>query len=143
MEAHGSPMHNVTAPRWVLIIAAIVVFAAGVISWYVAAANRQDVQRRAAIVTGGDPKHGRLLVRSTGCSGCHEIPAVDGATGTVGPSLASISRRVYIGTMLNTPEHLIQWLRNPRSIDPMAAMPNVGLSEQQARDVAAFLYTLE
>jgi cytochrome c len=136
-------MRKFTASRWVLIIAVIVVIAAGMSSWYAVTANRRDMESRATMVTGGDPEHGRLLVRSTGCAGCHEIPEVDGAIGTVGPPLSSISRRVYIGMVLNTPEHLIRWLRNPRSIDPMAAMPNVGLSEQEARDVAAFLYTLE
>jgi cytochrome c len=136
-------MHNFAASRWVWIIAATGVAAAGVSSWYAVTANQRDVERRAATVTGGDPTHGRLLVRATGCAGCHEIPEIGGANGTVGPPLSSLSRRLYIGMVLNTPEHLIQWLRNPRSIDPMAAMPAVGLSEQEARDVAAFLYTLE
>src|SRR6266852_417932 len=133
-------MHNFTITRWVLIIAVIVVLATGVGSWYAVTANRRNVERRAAAVTAGDPKHGRLLVRSAGCAGCHEIPDVNGANGTVGPPLTSVSRRVYVGVVLNTPDHLIQWIRNPQSIDPMAAMPNVGLSEQEARDVAAFLY---
>jgi cytochrome c1 len=136
-------MHNFTTTRWVLIIAVIVVLATGMGSWYAVTANRRNVECLAAAVTGGDPKHGRLLVRSAGCTGCHDIPEVDGAHGTVGPPLSAISRRVYIGVLLNTPNHLIQWIRNPRAIDPMAAMPNVGLSEQEARDVAAFLYTLD
>jgi cytochrome c1 len=136
-------MHNFTTTRWVLIIAVIVVVATAAGSWYAITASRRNVERRAAAVTGGDPKHGRLLVRSAGCAGCHEIPEVNGANGTVGPPLTSISRRVYIGMVLNTPDHLIQWIHNPQSIDPMAAMPNVGLSDQEARDVAAFLYTLD
>jgi cytochrome c len=97
---------------------------------------------RAAAVIGGDPKHGRLLLRSTGCAGCHDVAQVNGANATVGAPLSSLSRRVYMGVVLNTPENLSRWLRNPRLIDLMAAMPNVGLTEQDARGVAAFLYTL-
>jgi cytochrome c2 len=136
-------MHDFTARRWVLIIAAILAVAVGASTWYSVMLDRQNVERRAAAITRGDPMRGRSLVRSNGCTGCHEIPEVAGANATVGPPLSSISRRVYVGGALNTPDNLIQWLRNPRSIDPMAAMPNVGLSEQEARDVAAFLYTLQ
>jgi cytochrome c1 len=95
-------------------------------------------------MTRGDSKHGRALAKMKGCVGCHQIPGVDGANGSVGPSLVSFSHRVYIGGVLsNTPDHLHQWLLDPPSIDPKTAMPNVGLNDQEARDVAAFLYTLD
>jgi cytochrome c1 len=95
-------------------------------------------------MTGGDPQHGQVLAKLKGCAGCHTIPRVDGANGNVGPPLSSFSRRVYIGgVLLNTPDHLHQWLLDPPSIDPKTAMPNVGLNDQESRDLAAFLYTLD
>lgn len=79
-----------------------------------------------------------------GCGGCHTIPGVDGASGMVGPPLASWSRRSYIaGNLPNTPENLIRWVMDPHVVEPGTAMPDVGLEEQQARDVAAYLYTLQ
>jgi cytochrome c1 len=42
----------------------------------------------------------------------------------------------------NTPENMIKWVQSPRSVDDRTAMPDVGLSDRQAKDVAAYLYTL-
>jgi cytochrome c len=36
----------------------------------------------------------------------------------------------------------VAWLRNPKAIEQGTAMPNLGLTEQQARDIASYLYTL-
>jgi cytochrome c1 len=124
-----------------LAIAAVAIVIGG---WVQTAADRRDLARRASTMTRGDPQRGRALAKMKGCAGCHQIPGVDGASGSVGPSLASFSHRVYIaGVLSNTPEHLHQWLLDPPSIDPKTAMPNVGLSDQEARDLAAFLYTLD
>jgi cytochrome c1 len=91
----------------------------------------------------GDPRAGRQIIRETGCGSCHTIPGIRGANGLVGPPLTSFARRTYIGgTAPNTPENLVQWVRNPQSIEPHTAMPNLGLDERQARAVAAYLYTL-
>lgn len=54
------------------------------------------------------------------------------------------SRRTYIaGRIPNTPENMTGWILKPSSVDPQTAMPDVGLSVAQARDVVAYLYTLE
>jgi cytochrome c1 len=123
----------------VLVVVAVI---AGV--WFQATSDRRDLERRASAMTRGDPDNGRLLARAKGCGGCHEIPGVAGAHGNVGPPLTNISSRVYVGGVLtNTPEHLRQWLLDPPRVDPKSAMPNVGLSDQEARDLAAYLYTLD
>lgn len=94
-------------------------------------------------VVDGDPRLGRMLVAAYGCSACHLIPGIEQATGTVGPSLAGFGRRAYVaGRLPNRPAVLTSWLRDPPAIDPATAMPALGLSEAEARDVAAFLYTL-
>jgi len=46
------------------------------------------------------------------------------------------------GKLTNTPQNLIRWIRDPRGIEPSTAMPNMGVTEQAGRDIAAFLYTL-
>jgi len=39
----------------------------------------------------------------------------------------------------NAPEHLVRWLQHPRLGTPM---PEMGVTERDTRDIAAFLYTL-
>ena len=63
-----------------------------------------------------------------------------GANGLVGPPLQSLAKRVYIGSVRNTPANLVAWIIDPRALNPNAAMPVTGISEQAARDVAAYLY---
>jgi cytochrome c2 len=83
-------------------------------------------------------------MESFGCGTCHVIPGVREADGTVGPPLIDFRRRGYIGGELtNTPQHLIEWIMDPHKIEPGTAMPNLGVSEQQARDITAYLYTLQ
>ncbi len=92
--------------------------------------------------TGGNPRNGKQLIQQFGCGSCHSIPGVPGATATVAPSLEKIKSRQFLaGRLTNTPENLQKWIRKPRSVDPKTAMPDVGLDEKQARDVAAYLYS--
>ena len=94
-------------------------------------------------IAGADVDRGRALVHAFGCGGCHSVPGVDGAHGNVGPPLDRIATRTFIAGMLkNEPQNMVRWLRHPQAVVPGNAMPAVGLSEPQARDVAAFLYTL-
>lgn len=105
--------------------------------------GREERFASAAALTGGDPYAGRQKVRVYGCDACHTIPGVPGADALVGPPLAGIAGRMYIGGVLtNTPDHMVRWIMNPRAADPATAMPSVGASERDARDIAAYLYTL-
>jgi len=95
-------------------------------------------------LTAGDPKAGRAVIREVGCGACHTIPGIRGADGAVGPPLNFFSRRTYIaGRIPNTPDNLTRWILAPQSVDPLTAMPDLGLNEVQARNVVAYLYTLE
>ena len=90
-----------------------------------------------------DSKRGIALIQQNGCGTCHVIPGVEGADGLVGPPLTKMGRRIYIaGVRRNTPDNMIAWLQNPQAIIPGNAMPNMGLSQQDAHDVASYLYTL-
>lgn len=107
------------------------------------ACGSEERFREAAIMTGGDPEAGRAVIRSAGCGSCHTIPGVRGANSLVGPPLAGIAQRVYIaGVLENTPANMVRWVQNPQAVDSLTAMPNLGLSDDEARHVAAYLYTL-
>jgi cytochrome c len=94
--------------------------------------------------TGGDVKVGEHLIYSYGCGTCHAIPGIAEANGRIGPTLRGFGSRYYIaGLLLNTPQNLFRWVSKPQEIDPATAMPNLGVTEQQARDIAAYLYTLQ
>lgn len=114
---------------------------ASVVTWFGAEqANKQKAEK----ATGGSVDRGRELVLHHGCGSCHTISKIPGAEGLVGPRLDQIASRVYIaGVLVNTPEHLIRWVQDPPAVDPMTAMPNLRLKEQEVRDVAAFLQTLQ
>nr|WP_246704567.1 c-type cytochrome [Rhizobium sp. P32RR-XVIII] len=95
----------------------------------------------ARLLTRGDPTHAPEVFRQYGCAGCHTIPGVAGADGKVGGDLSGLRERVYIaGVANNTPDDLIRWIVSPRVFSPKTAMPETGISDAEARDLAAYLY---
>jgi cytochrome c1 len=65
---------------------------------------------------------------------------VPGADAEVGPPLTGFGRRGYIaGELPNNPENLQRWIRSPQSVEPGTVMPDLGVTESDARDIAAFL----
>jgi cytochrome c len=93
-------------------------------------------------VPGGDAKLGKELVTQYQCGACHKIPDVRGADGKVGPSLEGFGKLSYIANGIpNQPDKLTAWLIDPPAMKPGTAMPAMGLTEQEARHMAAFLYT--
>jgi cytochrome c2 len=102
-----------------------------------------DHSEAAVPVSGADPRRGAALIAQLGCGSCHSVPGVSGAAGRVGPPLDNIGDRTIIaGVLPNTPDNLITWLMTPQSVVPGNAMPNMELNNHDARDVAAYLYTL-
>lgn len=96
---------------------------------------------RAAI---GDVQAGRRAAQQYLCATCHVMPGIVGADRHVGPPLSAIGTRKYIaGVVVNNPQNMVRWLMNPQQLDPLSAMPNLGLKEKEARDIAAYLYTLD
>jgi cytochrome c2 len=93
--------------------------------------------------TGGSPRKGKDAIRRFGCSSCHTIPGVPGADGLVGPPLTHVASRAYIGgRLVNTPENMRGFIARPHGADPGIAMPEMGIPDQDVRDIAAYLYTL-
>lgn len=92
----------------------------------------------------GNAEAGRRAIDQYLCATCHRIPGITGASKHVGPPLAGIATRKYIaGVLPNSPENMLRWLQDPQRIDPLSAMPALGLKDQDARDIAAYLQTLE
>jgi cytochrome c len=92
----------------------------------------------------GDPQRGAELVNSYGCGGCHDIPGIANADGNVGPPLQRIGTRTYIaGFLQNSPDNMAFWIQEPQRVLPGNAMPRMNIPQKDARDIAAFMYTLK
>lgn len=99
--------------------------------------------RQAAEQTGGDAARGKQLIEYYGCGSCHTINGIRNAAGLVGPPLNGIAMRLYVaGVLQNTPGNLERWIQNPKAVDEKTAMPNLGVTPDDARQIAAYLYTL-
>lgn len=95
-----------------------------------------------SIVQGGIPERGRADLQTWGCGSCHSIPGVTGANGKVGPALDGLSSRSFIaGRLQNTPDNMILWIMHPQQVSPGNDMPDTGVPENVARDMAAYLYS--
>lgn len=103
-----------------------------------------DVLTGADALVGGDPERGRRAMALHACRSCHLIPGLVGRPDLrVGPPLGDVAERSYIaGVLPNRPENMIRWLMDPQEVDPLSAMPDLGVSEPVARDMAAYLYGL-
>jgi cytochrome c1 len=110
---------------------------------FVGGCARRNSDEAAQSVTGGNPSNGRRLLYSYACGSCHTIPGVGEAEGTIGPPLRGFGSRFYIaGVLQNTPDNLFRWIAQPQEVQPGNAMPDLGVTQEQARDMAAYLYTL-
>lgn len=91
----------------------------------------------------GNADQGKQLIQNYGCGACHIIPGVRGARGLVGPPLNYFADRTMIaGELPNTPPNLARWIQHPKQVEPGTAMPDLGVTQEQANDMAAYLYTL-
>jgi len=97
----------------------------------------------AETLTGGSVTRGQAAIGKYGCGACHTIPGIQGATATVGPPLTRAAVRQYLGGHLpNSPDNMIKWVQHPQLIDPRNVMPELGVTDQDAKDIAAYLFTL-
>ncbi|MFL6354760.1 MAG: c-type cytochrome [Bryobacteraceae bacterium] len=103
-----------------------------------------ETQHIAEVTTGGNVHRGAAAIERYGCGSCHVIPGISGAQGRVGTSLDGIADRIYIaGVLQNTPDNMVRWIRNPRAVDEKTVMPNLGVTQRDAADIAGYLYTLK
>lgn len=91
-------------------------------------------------IRGADAARGEQAIERYGCGSCHTIPGIRGARAVVGPPLNAIGRRrVIAGRLPNTPGNLAQWIQHPQEIDPGVVMPDLGVTDREARDIAEYL----
>ena len=94
------------------------------------------------MLTGGHVEQGRTELVRFGCVACHEVPGIRGGTATVAVPLRGVADRQYLaGRLPNTPDNITRWIQHPQAVSPGTAMPDLGVGDQQARDIAAYLYS--
>ena len=90
--------------------------------------------------TGGNPDKGRSAIKRYGCIACHTIQGISSGA-TVGPPLTRMASRSYLaGNMQNSAANLVHFIQHPRQVHNDTAMPEMGVTESDARDIAAYLY---
>lgn len=95
-------------------------------------------------VPDGNAQQGRQAILQYGCGGCHELASMGKATGRVGPRLTDIREQIYIaGVLSNQPDNMVRWLMDPRDASPQTAMPDLSVTEQDAKNMSAYLYDLQ
>src|SRR5688572_22246058 len=92
----------------------------------------------------GDPANGKYALQQYACTTCHLVPGMVTGASHVGPSLHGIARRTFLaGRLPNTRENMVRWIRDPKSVSLATLMPDLGVTEQHARDMVAYLHSVE
>jgi len=94
------------------------------------------------ISAGGNADHGKSLVSTVGCKGCHVIGDDARLRPARGTSYDIAPELTRAGSKLD-PDWAFEWIKNPRHFRPETRMPNLRLADQEARDVVAYLMTLK
>jgi cytochrome c oxidase subunit 2 len=92
----------------------------------------------------GAPQRGERTFLANACASCHTIRGTP-ARGAVGPDLTHVGSRATLAalTIPNRPATLSRWLRDPQHVKPGNRMPGLGLTDQQFRDLTAYLEGLK
>jgi cytochrome c oxidase subunit 2 len=102
-----------------------------------------DSAKAAAPAAPQDPQYaaGEKLFQAKGCVACHSLSAYNAPKGMLGPNLANVGARSYIGagSFKNTDEALGQWIRDPQGMKVGVLMPNLGVSAEEAKSLVAYL----
>ena len=135
-------LRSLSAKAFLAILAALIFSVALIGIAYEYVHQRTRLREHAAAEVGGDPERGEAMFIQYGCGSCHSLNNVRTATGMVGPPLDGIALRMIIGGHLaNNPDNMEKWIRDPQHVSPGTAMPDLGVGEDDARDITAFLYT--
>jgi len=94
-------------------------------------------------IFGGGVQRGEAAINRYGCGSCHTIRGIRSAHGLVGPPLTGLrDRRCIAGVLPNTPDAVVKWIHDPKCVNPKTAMPTPGVTEQEATDIAAYIYSI-
>jgi cytochrome c oxidase subunit 2 len=86
---------------------------------------------------------GRQAFLRHGCIGCHTVAGV--SQGIVGPNLTHVGSRTTIAgaSMMNTTDHLRQWIGDPPAMKPGSLMPNMHVGAADMPALIAYLQSLK
>jgi cytochrome c2 len=130
-----------TKLAFAIVAAVVIVIAIVAVAWKYYD-DRHRMRMHAEAITGGNSRRGEALFIQYGCGSCHAVTGVRTATGDVGPPLDGIATRTIIaGHLANNPPNMERWIQDPQRVSPGTAMPDLGVSAGDARDITAFLYT--
>jgi mono/diheme cytochrome c family protein len=89
---------------------------------------------------GGNAERGKLVFESVGCKACHVAGSDTRMRDNRGFSYDIAPELTRAGSKLD-PDWAYEWIKNPRQFRPTTRMPNLRLSDTEARDVVAYLMT--
>lgn len=99
---------------------------------------------RSQQVGSGEAQIGKQLLTDYGCIGCHVVPGIRAEPAYVGPPLDHWGQRSYIaGALPNNQRNLVRWIVDPQDVEDGTAMPDLGVGQQDATNMAAYLLSLE
>ncbi len=120
----------------------LLIFLAFAIALLVNTANHTPVMAKQQVPE-GDPLQAQAAIQKYGCGTCHTIPGIQSAHGKAGPELTNLSERsILAGRLPNNPDNLMLWIQHPQQVKPGSDMPEMGVSDSDARNIAAYLYSL-
>jgi cytochrome c len=127
--------------KWLAVLLLLAIGAASVGGAILYLQAREAKKTQAEAITLGNVTRGEAAIARYGCAACHVIPGIADAQGQVGPDLSKISQRAAIaGKLGNDPETMVRWLMHPQALVPGTGMPEQGVTQRDARDIAAYLY---
>ena len=105
---------------------------------------RQNQTQQAVSATSDAQKRGQQVFFSTTCVMCHAINGTP-AGSNIGPNLTHVGSRHMIAaaTLVNTREHLAQWIRDPQTFKPGNRMPQNNLSDADLQALVEYLQSLQ
>jgi cytochrome c oxidase subunit 2 len=100
-------------------------------------------QKAAPPEPAGAAAEGKAIFARSACVGCHTIRGV--SAGALGPDLTHFGSRALFGAGLwpTTGDHVVTWLKDPPALKPGSKMPNLHLTDAEARALAAYLTSLK
>lgn len=118
--------------------------AAAVTAYLFDVSRRSDFRFASArgAYAGGNAQRGKETFEAVGCQACHVVGGMTKVRETRGTSYDIAPELTRVGSKVN-PDWLYDWVRNPRHFNPTTKMPNLRLTDAEARDIVAYLMTLK
>ncbi len=91
---------------------------------------------------GGSAEKGKEHFENFGCKACHVIGDDERVRNARGSSYDIAPELTHAAGKLH-PDWIFDWIKNPRHYNPTTKMPSLRLTDQEARDLVAFIMTMK